>query len=73
MTTELNKSSCGCEGSCPSCRLGEVEDHQCNLCGYIFCPNCHGVKKDTAISKIFPNIEPCSCASDELTEADFRE
>lgn len=36
-------SECGCEGSCPICRLGEVDDHRCDRCKTLFCPHCHGV------------------------------
>jgi len=36
-------SDCGCEGSCPICQLGEVDDHRCDCCKTIFCPHCHGV------------------------------
>ena len=25
-----SESGCGCEGSCPVCRLGEVENHKCD-------------------------------------------
>ncbi|KKU49866.1 MAG: hypothetical protein UX71_C0005G0079 [Parcubacteria group bacterium GW2011_GWA1_47_10] len=48
---------CGCEGSCPSCILGEVEDHECNRCKRIFCPHCHGIKMGAPSKK----VKYCSC------------
>lgn len=47
---------CRCEGSCPECRLGEVENHQCKRCGRKFCSTCHGVSSGSAV-----NVEPCKC------------
>ena len=50
-------SNCGCEGSCPVCRIGEVDNHKCDRCGARFCEKCH-VIKSVHISK---NIEKCKC------------
>jgi len=50
-------SNCGCEGSCPICRIGEVDDHKCDSCGAKFCPKCHG----STNRKFSPNVKPCSC------------
>jgi len=55
--TEEPMSNCGCEGSCPVCRVGEVDDHKCADCGAEFCPKCHGTKgKITSDS-----VMPCKC------------
>ena len=48
---------CGCEGSCPACRSGEVENHKCNRCGREFCSNCHGIKSGAPSASILS----CSC------------
>ena len=36
-------SDCGCGGSCPVCRIGEVDGHRCSICGTGFCLKCHGM------------------------------
>lgn len=58
---ELNKfypkTNCGCEGSCPVCRLGEVHGHKCNRCGAEFCPKCHSIANDVKSE----NVEQCQC------------
>ena len=56
-------SSCGCEGSCPVCRLGEVDNHGCNRCGAKFCPKCHGV-----INKVSENVLLCRCERRTMTQ-----
>lgn len=61
-------SDCGCEGSCPICRLGEVDDHWCPRCETEFCPQCHGRKKGPKPGKVpvvgpEEMIEPCRCNS----------
>lgn len=53
---------CGCEGSCPVCRIGEVDDYKCNICGVVFCPVCHGIT-----NKFSPNVVKCSCKKDKLS------
>ena len=50
-------SECGCEGSCPVCRKGEVENHKCNRCLFEFCPVCHG----TMPKYKSENVSPCLC------------
>lgn len=53
-------SNCGCEGSCPICRIGEVDNHKCDFCKTEFCPECHGV----VVKKIkSENVLPCECKS----------
>ena len=49
-------SDCGCEGSCPVCRIGEVDNHKCDTCGAKFCPRCHGIKNSKS-----DNINSCKC------------
>lgn len=48
---------CGCEGSCPACCVGEVENHRCNTCGREYCPRCHGISHGGPSS----NVLSCSC------------
>lgn len=48
---------CGCEGSCPVCRIGEVDDHKCNRCGAKFCPKCHGIINNVRSE----NVLACKC------------
>lgn len=48
---------CHCEGTCPACRKGEVEDHKCDRCNREFCPDCHGV----LTGEPNENVDPCSC------------
>ena len=55
-------SNCGCEGSCPVCRLGEVDNHRCNRCKTIFCPKCHGIKHGCRSE----NVNPCKCGKGRL-------
>jgi len=55
-------SNCGCEGSCPACSLGEVDNHKCNRCGREYCDVCHGIKK----GELSPNIDPCTCEQTSL-------
>jgi hypothetical protein len=50
-------TSCGCEGSCPVCRIGEVENHKCDSCKAEFCPKCHGVANGIKSE----NVSPCKC------------
>jgi hypothetical protein len=57
-------SQCGCEGSCPVCTIGEVDNHKCNKCGADFCPKCHGTVR--------PSIMPCQC-SDNTMESLMRQ
>ena len=52
-------SNCECEGSCPSCRIGEVDNHKCNKCFVEFCPNCHGVRRWGSIKN--QNVLECKC------------
>lgn len=58
-------SNCGCEGSCPVCRIGEVDDHKCNRCGTEFCSKCHGITKEINLAYSHPgmkrNVSPCKC------------
>lgn len=60
-------SNCGCEGSCPICRVGEIEGHECNNCGVAFCSKCHGLESNIEIVRrhiLFCNdlpILPCRC------------
>ena len=51
-------SDCGCEGSCPICRVGEIENHKCDKCSALICCHCHGV-----INKISENLSICDCRS----------
>lgn len=53
-------SKCGCEGSCPICRLGEVNNHKCDRCKTEFCNHCHGIAKDSP-TKINDYIKNCEC------------
>ena len=52
---------CGCEGSCPVCRTGEVSDHRCDRCRTVFCPVCHGVLAWSRGICISPNTAYCQC------------
>jgi hypothetical protein len=66
-------SNCGCEGSCPICRTGEVDDHECDNCKAQLCPTCHGIKtlpRDPWKQMAFAAVEPCSCGEkkDEKVE-----
>lgn len=49
--------SCGCEGNCPVCRIGEVNEHKCKICNTEFCSKCHGIING-ALSE---NVLPCKC------------
>lgn len=53
-------SNCGCEGSCPICRLGEVDNHKCGHCNVEFCPTCHGYIIGT-LRYYRAIINPCTC------------
>jgi hypothetical protein len=53
---------CGCEGSCPVCRLGEVGNHKCDNCKTEFCPQCHGIKYTRVIGA---QVLPCRCGEGE--------
>ena len=61
------KTLCGCEGSCPRCRIGEVDNHHCGSCGAHFCPKCHGVLSQPRVIPIemmyvVPvEMPPCAC------------
>jgi hypothetical protein len=64
-------SNCGCEGSCPICRTGEVDNHTCNACKANFCPTCHGIAsmpinpwRQAALTV----VELCSCEKTEHDE-----
>lgn len=62
-------SNCGCEGSCPICRTGEVDNHTCNNCKAIFCPTCHGIASipcDPWKQMAFAAVEPCSCNEEKI-------
>lgn len=50
-------SNCGCEGSCPVCRIGEVDYHICDYCKAEFCPKCHGITNYVRSE----NVLPCNC------------
>ncbi len=50
-------SDCGCEGSCPVCRNGEVDDHKCGYCKAEFCSKCHGITNHV----VSENVLPCKC------------
>ncbi len=54
---EVVAVKCWCEGSCPVCRIGEVEDHKCNMCKRTFCQDCHGIESGQPSE----NLEQCSC------------
>jgi len=56
-------SDCGCEGSCPVCRLGEVDDHKCNYCEVEFCLECHGIINEVKSE----NVLPCKCKKGDTT------
>lgn len=57
-------SNCGCEGSCPVCRIGEVDDHKCDHCGAKFCPKCHGILNPEGKGTTPPlDVLPCRCDS----------
>jgi len=55
----IDNTECGCEGSCPICRHGEVDNHVCDRCRTQYCFVCHGITSSTQ----FPSsgIPPCSC------------
>jgi len=55
---------CGCEGSCPACRIGEVENHKCDSCVIEFCPKCHGIVNDIKSE----NVMPCKCKKQIIKE-----
>jgi hypothetical protein len=52
-------SNCGCEGSCPICRIREVDNHKCNKCFVIFCPFCHGIRVWGTLKN--NNVADCKC------------
>lgn len=54
-------SECSCDGSCPVCRIGEVENHKCNRCRFEFCPVCHGTMSEYKAE----NVLPCRCPQEE--------
>jgi hypothetical protein len=47
----------GLDGSCPVCRLGEVEGGKCSGCGARFCLECGG----TLEGRKSANVGPCVC------------
>ena len=49
--------ACSCEGSCPCCFTGEVENHKCNNCKREFCNVCHGIKSGNS----HHNVLACNC------------
>lgn len=49
--------ACSCEGSCPCCFVGEVENHKCGNCKREFCSVCHGIKSGNP----HHNVLTCSC------------
>jgi len=51
--------ACLCEGSCPCCFFGEVENHKCNRCKREFCNVCHGIKSGNS----HHNVLACDCAT----------
>ncbi len=51
------KHGCRCEGSCPACILGEVEEHECNRCKRTFCSRCYGIESGPPSR----NVGRCSC------------
>ena len=53
-------SDCGCEGSCPVCRVGEVDNHECDRCGTKFCATCHGYTYKHPDAPI-GMVNPCIC------------
>ena len=55
-------SDCGCDGSCPVCRIGEVDDHKCDSCGVEFCPKCHGITNDIKSE----NVLQCKCKGSNI-------
>ena len=69
MKAEELKTDCGCEGSCPICRFGEVENHKCNKCKTEFCPVCHGTLEE--LPKRLPkNVVKCECTKVRKTLID---
>ena len=56
-------NECGCEGSCPVCRIGEIENHKCNRCLFEFCPVCHGTMPKYKAE----NVLPCLCPRNVFT------
>ncbi len=59
------KVACGCEGSCPVCSFGDVEDHKCVTCMTEFCPKCHGISKALQATA-YDQVARCHCGeSDE--------
>lgn len=66
-------SDCGCEGSCPVCRIGEVDDHECDSCGVVFCPKCHGVANNIKSENVLPFYFTDKCLLiNALPEPDFK-
>lgn len=51
---------CSCEGICPVCRIGEVENHKCSRCLTEFCPVCHGTMPKYKAE----NVLSCICFQD---------
>jgi hypothetical protein len=58
------EAKCFCEGSCPQCRIGEVEDHKCDFCKATFCPLCHGTIDKGCLKE--SNILPCICMREKV-------
>lgn len=53
--------ACSCEGSCPCCFVGEVENHKCNHCKREFCNVCHGIKSGNS----HHNVLACNCSQEK--------
>lgn len=58
------------EGSCPVCRVGEVEKLVCEACATEFCETCHGIAK-TDLDGAFAQVERCKCVQE--LEGDWRD
>ena len=63
-------SECGCDGSCPVCRIGEVDEHKCDNCKTEFCQKCHGILKTSPLIQYMrtANVKPCKCAGKKLKQ-----
>ncbi len=59
-------SNYDCEGSCPVCRIGEVDNHRCSRCEVEFCPDCYGIANKIKSE----NVLPCTCKKKEDRDAE---
>ena len=56
--------TCSCEGSCPCCFVGEVDNYKCDNCKREFCDKCHGIKSGNS----HHNVLNCDCVAGVKTK-----